>query len=94
MGNQFNFIVNLQNNITVFDSNYKFLKRGLEKVSKSYISGHMGKYDILIIGSGLGGLTCGSILSKEGYKVCILEQNPIIGGCLQKQTSYGLETFC
>lgn len=41
------------------------------------------KYDILIIGSGLGGLTCGSILSKEGYKVCVLEQNPQIGGCLQ-----------
>jgi len=41
------------------------------------------KYNILIIGSGLGGLTCGSILSKEGYKVCVLEQNPQIGGCLQ-----------
>lgn len=41
------------------------------------------RYDVLIIGSGLGGLTCGSILSKEGYKVCILEQNPQIGGCLQ-----------
>lgn len=41
------------------------------------------KYDILIIGSGLGGLTCGSILSKEGFKVCVLEQNPQIGGCLQ-----------
>lgn len=44
------------------------------------------KYDILIIGSGLGGLTCGSILSKEGYKVCVLEQNPQIGGCLQNFT--------
>lgn len=41
------------------------------------------KYDILIIGSGLGGLTCGGILSKEGYKVCVLEQNHLIGGCLQ-----------
>ena len=29
----------------------------------------MSKYDIIIIGSGLGGLECGAILSKEGYHV-------------------------
>ena len=27
----------------------------------------MSKYDIIIIGSGLGGLECGAILSKEGF---------------------------
>jgi len=43
----------------------------------------MEKYDVIIIGSGLSGLQCGYILSKEGYKVCILEQNHQIGGCLQ-----------
>jgi all-trans-retinol 13,14-reductase len=41
------------------------------------------KYDVIIIGSGLGGLECGYILSKKGHKVCILEQNTQIGGCLQ-----------
>jgi len=41
------------------------------------------KYDIAIIGSGLGGLSCGAILAKEGYKVCILEKNQQFGGCLQ-----------
>ncbi len=40
-------------------------------------------FDIAIIGSGLGGLACGSILSQQGYKVCILEQHYQIGGCLQ-----------
>ena len=40
-------------------------------------------YDVVIVGSGLGGLVCGSILSKEGYKVCIVEQHYQIGGCLQ-----------
>ncbi len=40
-------------------------------------------YDVLIIGSGLGGLICGNILSKEGYRVCIIEKNKQIGGCLQ-----------
>jgi len=43
----------------------------------------MTKYDIVIAGSGLGGLLSGYILSKEGYKVCILEKHHQIGGCLQ-----------
>ncbi len=43
----------------------------------------MPKYDVVIIGSGLGGLLCGSLLSKEGYNVCILEKHHQIGGCLQ-----------
>ena len=40
-------------------------------------------YDVVIIGSGLGGLECGYMLSKEGYKVCILEKNRQFGGSLQ-----------
>jgi all-trans-retinol 13,14-reductase len=40
-------------------------------------------YDVVIIGSGLGGLACGTILAKEGYKVCIIEKNKQIGGALQ-----------
>ncbi len=42
-----------------------------------------GKYDVVIIGSGLGGLVCGTILSKEGKRVCIVEKNEQIGGSLQ-----------
>jgi phytoene dehydrogenase-like protein len=41
------------------------------------------KYDVVIIGSGLGGLQCAYILSQEGYNVCILEKNKQIGGSLQ-----------
>ncbi|MGK7389891.1 MAG: phytoene desaturase family protein [Candidatus Cyclobacteriaceae bacterium M2_1C_046] len=41
------------------------------------------EYDIIIIGSGLGGLACGVILSREGYKVLVLEKNKQIGGNLQ-----------
>jgi all-trans-retinol 13,14-reductase len=40
-------------------------------------------YDVVIIGSGLGGLACGTILAKEGYKVCVVEKNKQIGGALQ-----------
>lgn len=41
------------------------------------------KNDILIIGSGLGGLVTGNILGRKGFKVTILEKNPVAGGCLQ-----------
>ena len=37
----------------------------------------------IIIGSGLGGLSSGCILAKNGYDVTILEQGNQIGGCLQ-----------
>ena len=43
----------------------------------------MEEFDVLIIGSGMGGLVCGAILCKEGYKVCIVEKNRQLGGCLQ-----------
>jgi all-trans-retinol 13,14-reductase len=43
----------------------------------------MEKYDFVIIGSGLGGLECAEILSREGYSVCVLEKNHQIGGNLQ-----------
>jgi all-trans-retinol 13,14-reductase len=41
------------------------------------------KFDIVIVGSGLGGLMCGLLLAKEGYKICILEKNRQFGGNLQ-----------
>ncbi len=36
---------------------------------------------ITIIGAGLGGLTSGALLAKAGYKVTVLEQHSIVGGC-------------
>ena len=38
----------------------------------------MSKYDIIIIGSGLGGLECGAILSKEGYQRLCAGKNEIV----------------
>mgnify|MGYP006283442211 FL=1 len=38
-------------------------------------------YDVIIIGGGLGGLTAGAKLSKEGKKVLLLEQHDRPGGC-------------
>lgn len=41
------------------------------------------EFDILVIGSGIGGLVSALILAKEGLKVCILEKNNQYGGNLQ-----------
>ncbi|WP_054754462.1 FAD-dependent oxidoreductase [Piscibacillus salipiscarius] len=38
------------------------------------------KYDVIIIGSGLAGLTAGLLLTKKGYRVLILEKKPFVGG--------------
>ncbi|MCI1186392.1 NAD(P)/FAD-dependent oxidoreductase [Hymenobacter sp. DH14] len=38
---------------------------------------------VVIVGSGLGGLICGAILSMEGYAVTVLERNKQFGGNLQ-----------
>ena len=43
----------------------------------------MRGYDVIIIGSGLGGLVCANLLSKKGLKVLILERQHQPGGCLQ-----------
>ena len=41
----------------------------------------MNNFDVIIIGGGLGGLTAGAKLAKEGKKVCLIEQHSIPGGC-------------
>lgn len=41
------------------------------------------EFDIIIIGSGLGGLVCANILAREGLSVLVLEKNQQFGGNLQ-----------
>ena len=43
----------------------------------------MEEYDVIIIGSGLGGLISAAILSEEGRSVLVLEKNKQLGGNLQ-----------
>jgi all-trans-retinol 13,14-reductase len=48
-----------------------------------------GEYDVVIVGAGIGGLTCGAILSKHGYRVLILEQHFQVGGYCSSFTRRG-----
>jgi all-trans-retinol 13,14-reductase len=38
------------------------------------------EYDVIIVGAGVGGLTCGAMLAKRGFKVLMLEQYERVGG--------------
>ena len=38
------------------------------------------RYDAVVIGAGLGGLTAGALLAKAGRKVCVIERNSSVGG--------------
>ena len=52
------------------------------------------KYDAVIIGSGISGLTVAAILSKFNKSVLVLEQHDIAGGCLHtfKENGYEFDT--
>jgi prolycopene isomerase len=38
------------------------------------------RYDVIVIGAGMGGLSCGTLLAKEGLRVLICEQSSKAGG--------------
>ncbi|MCI4347234.1 MAG: NAD(P)/FAD-dependent oxidoreductase, partial [Thermoplasmata archaeon] len=40
----------------------------------------MADFDVVILGAGHNGLTCGAYLAKAGLRVCVLERRPIPGG--------------
>jgi prolycopene isomerase len=46
--------------------------------------------DVIIIGAGVAGLTCGCLLAQKGLKVLMVEKNQKVGGCC---TSFEKEGF-
>ena len=47
-----------------------------------------GSYDVVIVGGGHNGLTCGSYLAKAGKRVLILEARDVVGGgCATKEVA-------
>ena len=47
--------------------------------------------DVIVIGSGIGGLSCAAYLSKVGKKVLVLDQHYIAGGCCHVFDEKGVE---
>ncbi len=47
------------------------------------------KYDVVVIGSGFGGLACALLLSKAGCRVLVLEAHWQPGGCMQSYQRKG-----
>ncbi len=47
----------------------------------------MASYDVVVIGAGLGGLTAGAILAREGRKVLVIERSNSVGGAASSYKS-------
>lgn len=43
----------------------------------------MKTFDCIIVGSGINSLVCAAILARQGRKVCVLERNDHLGGCIR-----------
>jgi all-trans-retinol 13,14-reductase len=53
----------------------------------------MEVFDYVVLGAGLGGLSTAACLTKQGYRVAVLEQHYLAGGACHN-FSYGDYTFC
>lgn len=47
---------------------------------RDFLKGAKDRYDVVVIGSGLGGLTAANILGRAGHSVLLLEQHYKLGG--------------
>ena len=64
----------------------------MERIGRRYRTGRAAKdYDVIVVGSGIGGLTCAALLSKLGRKVCVLEQHYTAGGFTHSYERNGYE---
>ena len=62
------------------------------RTGKRYRTGRAaGHYDVIVIGSGIGGLCTAALLAKAGKKVCVLEQHYTAGGYTHSYENAGYE---
>ena len=69
-------------------SNYKRVDSTKDRYNISKIPQNI---DVIVIGSGIGGLSCAAYLSKVGKKVLVIEQHHIAGGCCHVFDEKGVE---
>jgi len=80
-------LANVAQVVTMYMDPYWFPRIEYEKIKPLMHNIYSGKkienkiYDYVIVGSGIGGLSCGALLSLAGYKVLVLEQHSTVGGC-------------
>jgi len=51
----------------------------------------MEKYDVIIVGAGLAGLSCGVELTSKGKRILLLEAEPVVGGRTSSYDMDGME---
>ncbi len=47
---------------------------------KDFLKDSKDEYDVIVIGSGLAGMTCANVLGRAGYSVMLVEQHYKLGG--------------
>ncbi|MDX1497180.1 MAG: NAD(P)-binding protein, partial [Salinisphaeraceae bacterium] len=64
----------------------------MKRTGRRYRTGRADDhYDVIVIGSGIGGLCNAALLSKLGRKVCVLEQHYTAGGFTHTYENGGYE---
>lgn len=64
----------------------------MERIGRRYRRGRaLEHYDVIVIGSGIGGLANAALLSKLGRRVCVLEQHYTAGGFTHSYERNGYE---
>ena len=91
-----NYIKNQKNKLPKYYSTNKKIKNYIPEYERNTRNRFVKRkipdnIDTIVIGSGIGGLTCAGLLSRAGHRVLVLEQHYIAGGCTHTFEDKGYE---